>query len=73
MSAAVIGLDLAKTEFQVHGVAIDGKVVVTRRMRRDAALAFLANLPVCVIGMEACAGSHLWARELGRRAMAETG
>jgi transposase len=64
MSAAFIGLDLAKSVFQVHGVDINGKVVVTKRLRRDAVLAFFANLPVCVIGMEACAGSHFWAREL---------
>ena len=64
MSAAFIGLDLAKSVFQVHGVDVHGKVVVTKRLRRDAVLAFFANLPVCVIGMEACAGSHFWAREL---------
>src|SRR5690349_17762160 len=66
MSAAFIGLDLAKSVFQVHGVDAQGKVVVTKRLRRDAVLAFFANLPVCVVGMEACAGSHFWARELTR-------
>ncbi|GEO43598.1 IS110 family transposase [Skermanella aerolata] len=64
MSAAFIGLDLAKSVFQVHGVDAQGKVVVTKRLRRDAVLAFFANLPVCVVGMEACAGSHFWAREI---------
>jgi transposase len=58
MSAAFIGLDLAKSVFQVHGVDAQGKVVVKKRLRRDAVLAFFANLPVCVVGMEACAGSH---------------
>ena len=66
MSAAFIGLDLAKSVFQVHGVDAQGKVVVTKRLRRDAVLAFFANLPVCVVGMEACAGSHFWAREIAR-------
>ncbi|GEO43050.1 hypothetical protein SAE02_71980 [Skermanella aerolata] len=66
MSTAFIGLDLAKSVFQVHGVDAQGKVVVTNRLRRDAVLAFFANLPVCVVGMEACAGSHFWAREIAR-------
>jgi transposase len=66
MSAAFIGLDLAKSVFQVHGVDVHGKVVVTKRLRRDAVLVFFANLPVCVVGMEACAGSHFWAREIAR-------
>ena len=54
MSAAFIGLDLAKSVFQVHGVDAQGKVVVTKRLRRDAVLAFFANLAPCVVGMEAC-------------------
>ena len=66
MSAAFIGLDLAKSVFQVHGVDVQGKVVVTKRLRRDAVLAFFANLAPCVVGMEACAGSHFWAREIAR-------
>jgi transposase len=55
---AFIGLDLAKSMFQVHGVDGQGKVVVTKRLRRDAVLAFFANLPVCVVEMDACAGSR---------------
>jgi transposase len=66
MSAAFIGLDLAKSMFQVHGVDAQGKVVVTKRLRRDAVLAFFANLAPCVVGMEAWAGSHFWAREIAR-------
>jgi transposase len=66
MAAAFIGLDLAKSVFQVHGVDVQGKVVVTKRLRRDAVLAFFANLAPCVVGMEACAGSHFWAREIAR-------
>jgi transposase len=56
MSAAFIGHDLAKSVFQVHGVDVHGKVVVTKRLRRDAVLAFFANLAPCVVGTEACAG-----------------
>jgi transposase len=58
MSAAFIGLDLAKSVFQVHGVDVHGKVVVTKRLRRDEVLVFFANLAPCVVGMEACSGSH---------------
>jgi len=58
MSAAFLGPGLAKSVFQVHGVDAQGKVVVTKRLRRDAVLAFFANLPACVVGLEACAGSH---------------
>jgi transposase len=61
MSAAFI--DLAKSVFQVQGVDVHGKVVVTKRLRQDAMLVFFANLAPCVVGMEACIGSHFWARE----------
>jgi transposase len=66
MQPTTIGLDLAKTVFQVHGVAGSGKMVVSRRLRRDAVLAFFATLPPCLVGMEACAGAHFWAREITR-------
>jgi transposase len=66
MLAAFIGLDLATSVFQVHGVDAQGKVVVTKRLRRDTVLAFFATLAPCVVGMEACAGSHFWAREITR-------
>ena len=59
-----IGLDLAKKVFQVHGVDAEGKVVVARKLRRKEVLAFFAKLPPCLIGMEACATAHHWAREL---------
>ena len=58
MVAAFTGLDLAKSVFQVHGVDAHGQVVVTKRLRRTAMLAFFANLAPCVVGLEACAGSH---------------
>ncbi|NNM77813.1 IS110 family transposase [Sphingomonas sp. ID1715] len=59
-----VGLDLAKSVFQVHGVDAAGQVVVRRQIRRSQLLAFFAKQPACVIGMEACASSHHWAREL---------
>ena len=59
-----IGLDLAKAVFQVHGVDAAGEVVVRRQVRRSQLLQFFARQPGCLIGMEACASSHYWAREL---------
>ena len=68
MPATTIGLDLAKSVFQIHGVDAHGKLVTSKRLRRDAVLSFFANLPPCRVGMEACATAHHWARgirELG--------
>ena len=59
-----IGLDLAKHVFQVHGVDASGVTVVRKRLRRSEVLAFFARLPGCLVGMEACATAHYWAREL---------
>jgi transposase len=59
-----IGLDLAKHVFQVHGVDASGTPVVRKRLRRGEVLAFFARLPGCLVGMEACATAHYWAREL---------
>jgi transposase len=59
-----IGIDLAKSVFQVHAVGSDGKAVVRRQLRRNQMLEFFAKLTPCLIGIEACAGSHYWAREL---------
>ena len=61
---STIGLDIAKNLFQVHGVDEKGKVVVRRQLRRGQVLKFFARLPPCLIGMEACATAHHWAREL---------
>ena len=60
------GLDLAKNVFQVHGVEAAGKVVITRKLRRGQVLAFFEEVAACLIGMEACATAHHWARELRR-------
>jgi transposase len=67
ISAAFIGFDLAKSVFQVHGVDINRKVVVMKRLRRDAVLAFFANLTPCVVGVEACAELH-FGQEIARLA-----
>jgi transposase len=64
MQATTIGIDLAKNVFQVHGVDSQGKVSVTRKLRRGQMIGFFSKLPLCLIGMEACASAHHWAREL---------
>ena len=64
--AITIGIDLAKNVFQVHGVAADGTVVIRRQLRRGQMLSFFEKQPPCLIGMEACATSYHWARELVR-------
>ena len=66
MQVTTIGLDLAKHVFQVHGVDAEGQPLLRRRLRRSEVIAFFAGLPSCLIGMEACATAHHWARELGR-------
>ncbi len=64
MQIATIGLDLAKHVFQLHGIGPDGCVVLRRKLRRTHMMPFFASLPPCLIGMEACATAHYWAREL---------
>lgn len=61
-----VGLDLAKRYFQVHGVDKQGKVVLKKQLSREGVLSFFVNLPPCLVGMEACGGSHYWAREIGK-------
>src|SRR5499425_3037250 len=60
-----IGLDLAKHVFQVHGVDAGGTTVLRKQLRRGQLLAFFSRLPSCLVGLEACATAHYWARELG--------
>src|SRR5262245_664263 len=60
-----IGLDLAKHVFQVHGIDGEGTTVLRKRLRRSQVLGFFSRLPRCVVGLEACATAHYWARELG--------
>ena len=58
----VLGIDLAKQSFQLHGVNAEGEVVLKKKLNRKQLSAFIANLPVCLIGLEACGGSHHWVR-----------
>jgi transposase len=62
--AITIGLDIAKSVFQVHGIDESGAVVIRKQVRRAQLLAFFAKVPACLIGIEACATAHHWAREL---------
>ena len=63
-TVTTIGLDIAKSVFQVHGVDAAGQVVIRRKLKRRYVLAFFQKLPPCLVGMEACASSHYWALEL---------
>ncbi len=64
MQITTIGLDIAKNVFQVHGIDTAEKVVVKKQLRRGQVMKFFEALPLCLIGMEACATAHYWAREL---------
>jgi transposase len=64
MQIARIGLDLAKYVFEIHGVDCHGKTVLRKTLRRNAVTAFFANLPPCLVGMEASNGSHFWAKAI---------
>ena len=63
---SMIGLDIAKNVFQVHGVDASGRVVLRRQLRRGAVEKFFAQLAPCVVGMEACGSAHHWGRVIGR-------
>ena len=65
MKPITIGIDLAKSVFQVHGVDAAGDVVIRKKLRRAEVLKFFKALAPCLVGMEACATSHFWAREIG--------
>jgi transposase len=64
MTITTIGFDTSKSWFQIHGVDETGQTILRRKLARGKVLAFFANLPSCLIGLEACGGSHHWAREL---------
>jgi transposase len=64
MTVVTIGLDTAKSWFQVHAIDESGQVVLRRKLARGRVLQFFAGLTPCVIGLEACGGAHFWAREL---------
>lgn len=65
MTLTTIGIDLAKSVFQVHGVDADGRVIVRKKLRRAEVLKFFGAIEPCLVGMEACATAHHWARKLG--------
>jgi transposase len=66
MKIVTIGLDLAKHIFQIHGVDAEGRPLLRRRLRRTQVTGFFANVPPCVVGMEACCGAHYGGRVIGR-------
>ena len=62
--ASIIGVDLAKHVFQLHGACADGSVAFRKKLSRAKLLVFLSSQPKCVVAMEACAGAHGWARDI---------
>ena len=65
-NVTTIGIDLAKSVFQLHGVDAEGSAVLRRQLKRSQMLEFFQRLPSCLIGVEACASAHYWARELAK-------
>jgi len=66
MNSCVLGIDIAKNVFQLHGVDSRGKAMLKKRLKRHQLLAFIVNLPPCRIVMEACSGANYWSREFSR-------
>ena len=64
MNVSIIGLDIAKNVFQVHGEDAEGKVVVQKRLGRKRMIEFFSKLPPCLVALEACGTSHYWGRTL---------
>ena len=64
MLVTTLGIDLAKSAFQLHGIDAEGVVIIRKKLRRSAVINTLRKLPPCLIGMEACATAHYWAREI---------
>jgi transposase len=58
----VLGIDLAKNVFQLHGVKAKGKCALKKRLNREKLIEFISQLPPCLVGIEACGGAHYWAR-----------
>jgi transposase len=63
-SITTVGLDIAKSVFQVHGVDAEEHTVIRRQLKRRFVVAFFEKMPPCLVGIEACASSHHWSREL---------
>ena len=66
-TVTTIGFDIAKSVFQVHGIDAAGQVIIRRQLKRRQVIAFFQKLPPCLVGIEACASSHYWSRELQDR------
>lgn len=66
MDITTIGIDIAKRNFQIHGVNKNGKTVLKKKLMREQVLTFMANLPKCLVGIEACGGTNYWAREISK-------
>lgn len=66
MHPTIIGIDLAKHVFQVHGIDAAGEVVIRKKLRRSQVKPFFAKLPACLVGMEACGTAHHWGRQFDR-------
>lgn len=64
MDITTLGIDFAKSIFWLHGIDAHATIVLQKKLRRSAVLKFLSKLQPCLIGMEACATSHYWAREI---------
>lgn len=64
MEISTIGIDIAKRIFQIHGVDRKVKTILKKKLMRDQLLSFIANLPKCLVGIEACGGSNYWGREI---------
>lgn len=64
MNVKTIGIDLANAIFQIHGVDEYGKCLFNKQLKRAQMISFFANLPPCLVGMEACSSAHYWARKL---------
>ncbi len=63
-TVTAIGIDIAKSVFQVHGIDAAGKAVIRKQLKPARVIPFFMKLPPCVVGIEACASSHYWPREL---------
>ncbi len=66
MNTKVLGIDIAKNTFQLHGVDVPGKTVLKKRLSRNQLAAYIANLSECLIVMESCGGANYWARVFQR-------
>ena len=67
-NVSIVGIDLEKRSFQLHGAAADGTVVFRKKLSRLQLIAFLSEIPRCIVAMEACATSHYWGERLARLA-----